>query len=449
LAILALENCMAPPERRLVTLSEVAPEQIRWLWRDRIPVGAIALLEGDPGLGKSTITYDLAAKVTAGLPMPGCSTADEPAGVVLLQAEDNLAATVRPNLEAAGANLGLVKVYDQGRFADRPLVLPDDLEMIETAAAEVRARLLVIDPWEAFLAGEAKADHRVRRALRAVAAFAQRANIAVLLVRHLVKSPSGNVLYRGVGSIAIIAAARSVLMAANDPACADPNRHVLVQTKSNLSRATSLTYRTTKLGSGVRLEWVGESACTARNLVDAGATDQSALGDAMWILYTLLRERPLPAREVYPGPAMRASRRGHWSGPRKLSACARAERAAALDRAGCGNCPTTRPSCATCGKGTKPSASGRFGAKLPYRTRETAGLRQRETTSFTWMRCMSVASSSCRSSAGITCSAPRTPSGYRSWSSWLTTAPRAMSQPRPLSTISSSSWAALPTGRPV
>src|SRR5262249_42349777 len=76
--------------------------------------------------------------------------------------------------------------------------------------------------------------------------------------------------------------------------------HLLIQTKSNLSRAaTTLAFRTTKLGGGVRIEWLGEVAGRAGDLVDAGPTDQSTLGDAIWILYCLLRERPLPAREVY------------------------------------------------------------------------------------------------------------------------------------------------------
>src|SRR5262249_15831562 len=157
----------------------------------------------------------------------------EPAGVLLLQAEDSLAATVRPSLEAVGANLDLLKVYNRAQFADRPLVLPDDLHLIEDAAAEVRARLLVIDPLTAFRAGEEKSDHCVERALTALAGFAEHASVAVLVVRHLTKKQSGNVLYRGVGSVSIIAAVRSALLAANDPACNDPNRHVLVQTKTN------------------------------------------------------------------------------------------------------------------------------------------------------------------------------------------------------------------------
>src|SRR5262245_54052476 len=125
-------------ERTLVSLAEVAPEQIRWLWAGRLPLGKISLLEGDPGSGKSTVTYDLAARVTAGRPMPGCSDAAEPAGVVLLQAEDSLADTVRPAVEAAGGNPRLARVYDKRRFEDRPLVLPGDIEVIEEDAAEVR-----------------------------------------------------------------------------------------------------------------------------------------------------------------------------------------------------------------------------------------------------------------------------------------------------------------------
>ncbi|HKB38672.1 MAG TPA: AAA family ATPase, partial [Gemmataceae bacterium] len=287
-----MENSMAT-ERTFISLAEVAPEQTRWLWPNRIALGAITLLEGDPGQGKSTVTYDLAARVTAGTPMPCCSTAAEPAGVLLLQSEDSPRETVRPNLQAAGGNPTLVRVNGQ------LLVIPDDIPAIEKVAAEISARLVVIDPLEAFFAGGITKSDSVRPTLQALVAVAERGGLAVLLVRHLTKSPSRNVLYRGAGSVAITAVARSVLRVGNDPACDDPNRHLLIQTKSNLSRAaTTLAFRTTKLGGGVRIEWLGEVAGRAGDLVDAGPTDQSTLGDAIWILYCLLRERPLPAREV-------------------------------------------------------------------------------------------------------------------------------------------------------
>jgi hypothetical protein len=150
------------------------------------------------------VTYDLAARVTQGMAMPYTGDKTDPAGVVLLQGEDNLATTVRPRLAAAGADLNRVLAYDKALFGARPLVLPADLAVIEQAVIETRARLVVIDPLAAFLPGPASSEKVVRQALAPLAAYAERAGVAVVLVRHLLKSGSTKPIYRGAGSIAVI-----------------------------------------------------------------------------------------------------------------------------------------------------------------------------------------------------------------------------------------------------
>lgn len=290
-------NGMNEATRRLVPLTDVQPEPIRWLWSHRFLFGAVNLLEGDPGQAKSTIMYHIAGCVTRGWVMPGCRFGNPPAGVVLIQGEDHLAATVRPGLEAAGADLSKLYVYDSNRFGTRPLTLPDDLGAIEVEAGEVQARLVVIDPFTAFLGGNANSDQSVRKTMGALTAFASRAGLAVVLVRHNRKAGSGNPAYRGAGSIGIIAAARSALAVAPDPTTSDPHMHVLVQTKTNLATAASLSYRTVKSGDRITVEWLGESRCTARDL--AGAEDRSAHAEAMWVLYSLLSDGPVQASDVY------------------------------------------------------------------------------------------------------------------------------------------------------
>jgi hypothetical protein len=100
--------CLAPLERkhemdrRLVAVTEIVNRPIEWLWPERIPFQAITLLDGPPGTGKSVLTYDLVARLTSGKPLPNCSEAFSPAGVVLLQAEDSISGTVLPNLQAMG-----------------------------------------------------------------------------------------------------------------------------------------------------------------------------------------------------------------------------------------------------------------------------------------------------------------------------------------------------------
>jgi hypothetical protein len=58
----ALERLAAmAPERRdelgpvVTTMANVAPERVSWLWDGRLPRGKLVVLDGDPGLGKSTL----------------------------------------------------------------------------------------------------------------------------------------------------------------------------------------------------------------------------------------------------------------------------------------------------------------------------------------------------------------------------------------------------------
>jgi putative DNA primase/helicase len=285
-------------DRRLVPLNDIPEEPVSWVFPNRIPRKAVTTLDGDPGQAKSTLTYDVIARVTRGRPMPNCTGASPPAGAVILGAEDALGNTVRPRLQAAGADLRRVYVYDRRRFADRPLVLPDDLGVIEVAAGEVGARLVVIDPFTAFLAGPANSDRAVRAAIGPLVGLAERLDLAVLLLRHLSKGGGSNPLYRGLGSIGVVAAARSALLAAPDPNADDPHQHVLAQVKTNLSAAPTLAYRTVKRGDVVTVEWLGESPSTAPDLT-GGRADHSVLTEGAYVLYSLLADGPVWAADVY------------------------------------------------------------------------------------------------------------------------------------------------------
>src|SRR5829696_4119780 len=116
-------------------LSEVEPEQVEWLWPGRLPLGKLAVLDGDPGLGKSAVTLDLAARISAGLELPDGQPC-EPAGVVLLSAEDGLRDTIRPRLDAAGADsekIVALSTVVEAKTGERVLSLTKDLATIERA----------------------------------------------------------------------------------------------------------------------------------------------------------------------------------------------------------------------------------------------------------------------------------------------------------------------------
>jgi hypothetical protein len=163
---------------------------------------------------------------------------------------------------------------------------------------EVKASLVVIDPLTAFLGGNANSDQSVRKCLGPVARFAEQAGTAVLIVRHCRKQGTSCALYRGAGSIAIVAVARSAMTVVADPGTDDPFRHVLVQMKTNLSQAGSLAYRTVKRGDAICIDWLGPSPCMVHDLLDEARSRDSALRDAAYIVYSLLAEGPVPASEV-------------------------------------------------------------------------------------------------------------------------------------------------------
>lgn len=303
---LTAEGSEANASAVLVRVSDVESEAVEWLWMHRIPRGKVTVLDGDPGLGKSTVTLDLAARVSKGRAMPSDEREREPAGVVLLTAEDGIGDTIRPRLEAAGADLERVAVLtavrdDEGK--PRLPVLPDDVGTISGALRGQRAGLLVIDPLMAFLAGrvDSHRDQDVRGALHLLADLAEREHVAVLIVRHLNKAGGGHPIYRGGGSIGIIGAARAGLLVAPDPK--DDTRRVVAVSKSNLGPVPpSLAYRLVQSGGASRIEWEGiAEGCSASDLLAAQRDDGEGAGpreEAEAFLLELLGAGPVPARKV-------------------------------------------------------------------------------------------------------------------------------------------------------
>ena len=293
--------------RDLVCVADVPAEPVRWLWPGRIPLGKLTVLDGDPGVGKSTLTLSIAAKVTTGAPFPDRAR-PEPADVILLSAEDEIADTIRPRLEAAGADLArafvLPDVGEEGK-PSRPPELPLDLGRLEAMVKDRAAALVVIDPLMAFLSGaiDAHRDQDVRRALASMAYTAARTGAAVLIVRHINKSGGSNPLYRGGGSIGIVGAARSGLLAAPDPD--DDGRRILAVTKSNLAAMPeALAYRLVEEERyGVaRVVWDGATAHKAADLLRTPARDDGweapAREEGEAFLRELLANGPVPARQV-------------------------------------------------------------------------------------------------------------------------------------------------------
>jgi len=296
-----LRGCQGPVA---TLLSEVEPERVEWLWPERIPLGKLTVLDGDPGLGKSAMTLDIAARVSAGLELPDGEMC-EPSGVLLMSAEDGLADTIRPRLDAADADTKRIlalttKIDAQG--TEQMVSIPEDLPLIEHEIERIGARLVVLDPLMAFLSGDTNShkDQDVRRALAPLAALAQRTGAAILIVRHLNKTSGGNTLYRGGGSIGIIGAARSGLVVAEDPE--DPERRILAHNKQNLCKpSASLVFTIETASSGAAcVVWHGQSELNASQILRAPVDEEekSALSEAKEFLLDELKDGPMTARQV-------------------------------------------------------------------------------------------------------------------------------------------------------
>ncbi len=269
-----------PDEEPLgLLLSQVETQEVHWLWEKHLPLGKITLLDGDPGMGKSMLAINLAARVSSGLPMPD-GTPGQQGGVILIAPEDGAADTLRPRLEAAGGDpsqvllLNRVEGLDTKKRAvvDRPFSLSHDLELLEKAIKRTNALLVVLDPLMAVLGHtiDSSRDQDIRAVFTPLAQLAERTGCAILMIRHLNKGTSHNALYRGAGSIGIIAAARTGLLVAKDPY--DEHKRILATTKNNLSqKAPHLSYQIVENESGIPcIQWLEENTHPVSTLLNAG-----------------------------------------------------------------------------------------------------------------------------------------------------------------------------------
>ena len=265
-----------PPPRvlRHRTIATIEARPVSWLWDGYIARRAINLVDGDPGLGKSWVTLDLAARVSRGWRLPphaGPEQVAEPADVIILNDEDDSATTIRPRLEAAGADLERVHFVDAVAAGDddSPVFLPQDLDLIEQVALETMAAMIVFDPLMAYFDSEVDAhkDSDVRRVMRRLKSLAERTESAVVMVRHLNKLVGvENAVYRGGGSIGIVGAARSALLVGKHPD--EPDKRILARTKGNLSLdPAALVYSIESGEQGPCVCWHGEVDLSADDLV--------------------------------------------------------------------------------------------------------------------------------------------------------------------------------------
>lgn len=283
----------------LVMMRDVVTEPLDWLWPGRILFGKLTMLDGDGGLGKSTLMLDIAARLSRGLPLPD-GTKHAPCGTLLLMAEDGAGDTIRPRLENCNADMnriGLLQTLTDAEDGfERMPTFPDDLQQIEDMIDAIDARFLVVDPILSYIGDNVNEyrDKEVRRAMMPLITMAQARGLALVCLRHVTKSVAGNAKHRGNASVAFTNIARSVLFAATDPDI--PECNILAQSKTNLGAMTpSLRYRMVNCDNAQpRIAWEGVSEHTADSLNAQGSTaeERSELADAEEFLLEALADGP-------------------------------------------------------------------------------------------------------------------------------------------------------------
>lgn len=282
------------------------PQPPRWLWPGRIPMRMVTMFDGDPDQGKSTVTLDIAARVTRAWSYPDGTVGDASGDVVIMSAEDDAAQTIEPRLMAAGANLGRIHIVSGLTDIDgslMPPAVPSDLAVLQGLIREVGAALVIIDPFVAYLDStiDSYKDAQVRRAMSALKLLAEEEDTAVLLVRHLKKdSGGGKAIYGGGGSIGFIAHARAAMLAGSHPD--DRNLRVLTQSKLNVGvKGPSLTYSLVPWETNAawaRVEWGSSVEVTADELLATKVRESPKRESAEDWLLTVLSAGPTPSEQL-------------------------------------------------------------------------------------------------------------------------------------------------------
>ena len=256
---IVLKEPSKPETVKIIRMSDVELTPVDWLWKPYLPFGKLSVLQGNPGEGKTYFAMHLAAACTNGKLLPNMERM-EPFNVIYQTAEDGLGDTVKPRLIEAGADLDRVLVIDD---SDVQLTLSD--ERIEKAIIENNARLVIIDPIQAYLGADVDMNraNEVRPIFMRLGQVAQRTGCAILLIGHLNKAAGIQSLQRGLGSIDIAAAVRSVMFIGKLKH--DPTMRILTHEKSSLAPpGVSLAF---SLGDEGGFRWVGEYDITADEML--------------------------------------------------------------------------------------------------------------------------------------------------------------------------------------
>ena len=277
---------------QMIKMSEIQSQEVSWLWYPFIPYGKLTIIQGDPGDGKTTLVLNIAAWLSKGEGLDSEMKLSEPVNVIYQSAEDGLADTVKPRLELAGADCERILVIDE---KEKSLSMVD--ERLEKAIVQTKARMLILDPIQAYLGGgmDMNRANEARDMTKKLGALAEKHQCAIVLIGHMNKAAGNKAAYRGMGSIDFFAVARSVLLVGRVEG--EPNIRAVVQIKNNLAafghpKAFAL--------SEDGFQWLGDYEITADEVLGGIAPKANKMEQAKRLLRELaLTSDAIQSNEIF------------------------------------------------------------------------------------------------------------------------------------------------------